>query len=124
MLSTPMAGERISYVIIKGSKGQKIYEKSEDPLWVMEHNLPVDFEHYVEHQLKAPLTRIFEPVFGQAAETLLFQGNHMRTIFQHKASALNTNSLGKYTVAKEICMSCRKVLNPAIDKQDAFCQDC
>jgi DNA polymerase delta subunit 1 len=64
MLNTPMAGERISYVMIKGSKGQKAYEKSEDPLWVMEHNLPVDFEHYVNHQLKAPLTRIFEPVFG------------------------------------------------------------
>ena len=41
--SAPTQGDRIAYVIIKAAKGSKGYEKSEDPLFVLENNLPVDF---------------------------------------------------------------------------------
>lgn len=41
--SAPSQGDRIAYVIIKAAKGSKGYEKSEDPLFVLENNLPVDF---------------------------------------------------------------------------------
>jgi DNA polymerase delta subunit 1 len=48
--------------MIKGTKGSKGYEKSEDPLYVLHNNLPIDYNFYLEHQIKLPLIRIFEPV--------------------------------------------------------------
>ena len=40
----------------------KIYEKAEDPIWALEHNLPVDFQHYLDHHLELPLGRLFGPM--------------------------------------------------------------
>jgi len=54
----------VAYVVVKGTKGSKAYEKSEDPVYVLEHNIPVDFTYYIENQIKLPLIRIFEPIFG------------------------------------------------------------
>jgi len=33
--SAPTVGDRVAYVMIKGLKGSKGYEKSEDPLYVL-----------------------------------------------------------------------------------------
>jgi DNA polymerase delta subunit 1 len=43
-------------------QGAKTYEKAEDPIYALEHNLPIDTAHYLEHHLAQPLMRIFEPV--------------------------------------------------------------
>ena len=59
--TAPQVGDRVSYVIVKGSKGQPQYERAEDPLYVLDRNLSIDTEHYLEG-LKGPLTRIFEGV--------------------------------------------------------------
>ena len=40
--SAPGLGDRVAYVIIKGAAGAKNYEKSEDPLYVLENNIPID----------------------------------------------------------------------------------
>jgi DNA polymerase delta subunit 1 len=56
--------------MIRGAKGAKGYEKSEDPLFVLENDLPIDYNHYMEHQLKQPLLRIFEPIFSNPEATL------------------------------------------------------
>lgn len=47
--SAPSQGDRVAFVMIKGAKGMKGYEKSEDPLYVLENNLPLDYNHYLEH---------------------------------------------------------------------------
>ncbi len=60
--SAPSMGDRVAYVMIRGAKGARGFEKSEDPLFVLENNLPLDYNHYLEHQLKQPLIRIFEPI--------------------------------------------------------------
>ena len=64
-------------------KGSKNYEKSEDPIYVLENNLPIDFNYYIENQMKLPLMRIFEPIFSNVkeAEKALFTGEHVRTIY-------------------------------------------
>jgi DNA polymerase delta subunit 1 len=69
--SAPALGDRVSYVIIKGTKNQAAYEKAEDPIYVLEHNLPIDTKYYLENQLSKPLLRIFEPVLGEKANSLL-----------------------------------------------------
>ena len=58
----PQVGDRIAYVIVKGPKNAKTFEKAEDPIFVLENNLPIDAQHYLEHHLEKPLMRIFEPI--------------------------------------------------------------
>lgn len=38
----PAIGDRIPYVMIKGTVGAKAWEKAEDPIYVLENNLPID----------------------------------------------------------------------------------
>jgi len=57
-------------VIIKGTKDARAYEKSEDPLYVLENNIPIDTKYYLDNQLSKPLMRIFEPILGEKAQSL------------------------------------------------------
>lgn len=50
--------------------GAAAYEKSEDPLYVLENNIPIDTKYYLDNQLSKPLLRIFEPVLGERAGSL------------------------------------------------------
>jgi hypothetical protein len=59
-------------------QGAPAYEKSEDPVWVLEHNLPIDTEYYLTNQLSNPLQRIFEPIIPNP-QTLI-SGDHTRTV--------------------------------------------
>ena len=76
--SAPALGDRVAYVIIKGIKGAAAYEKSEDPIYVLENNIPIDTKYYLDNQLANPLMRIFEPILGEKANSLcmstLFDG--------------------------------------------------
>lgn len=50
--------------------GAAAYEKSEDPLFVLEKNIPIDTKYYLENQLSKPLLRIFDPILGEKANEL------------------------------------------------------
>jgi DNA polymerase delta subunit 1 len=50
--------------------GAAAYEKSEDPIYVLDNNVPIDTKYYLENQLAKPLLRIFEPILGDKAESL------------------------------------------------------
>jgi DNA polymerase delta subunit 1 len=114
--SAPSVGDRVAFVMIKGARGAKGFEKSEDPLFVLENNLPLDYNHYLEHQLKLPLIRIFEPIL-QSPENVLFVGDHTRNIYVPKV----TNAgLGRFTVVKKACLSCKRV----VDRAQALCAAC
>jgi DNA polymerase delta subunit 1 len=41
--SAPTVGDRVAYVMVKGAKDSKNYEKSEDPLYVLQNNIPIDY---------------------------------------------------------------------------------
>jgi DNA polymerase delta subunit 1 len=69
--SAPTLGDRVAYVIIKGAGGAKNYEKSEDPIYVLENSVPIDTKYYLDNQLAKPLTRIFEPILGERKAQLL-----------------------------------------------------
>lgn len=46
------------------------YEKSEDPIYVLENNIPIDTRYYLDNQLSKPLERIFEPILGGKVSSL------------------------------------------------------
>jgi DNA polymerase delta subunit 1 len=69
--SAPQLGDRVPFVIVAGAKGQPTYEKAEDPVYVLDNNLPIDHKYYLENQISKPLIRIFEPILGDRAEFIL-----------------------------------------------------
>lgn len=61
--SEPQIGNRVPFVVIKTKKGlDRLFEKAEDPEWVKEKNIPLDYEYYFEHQLKKPVEDLLEPL--------------------------------------------------------------
>eukprot|EP00466_Bigelowiella_natans_P004557 jgi/Bigna1/55650/estExt_Genewise1Plus.C_660113 len=99
--SAPKLGDRVAYVITQGCKGAKNFEKAEDPIYVLEHNLSIDYSYYLDNQLKLPLTRIFEPVIGKVS--MLFQGEHTRKI---KLGRAMSGGMMKFAVKTEKCLNC------------------
>jgi len=119
--SAPALGDRVAYVIVKGIKGAAAYEKSEDPLYVLENSLPIDTRYYLENQLSKPLMRIFEPILGEKATSLL-SGDHTRTI---QIATPSVGGLMKFAVKTATCLGCKTPLKPTNSlKNGAVCNNC
>jgi len=116
--TAPGSGDRVPYVIISGNKGMKIYQKSEDPLYALENNLSIDAEHYIEHQLKQPLLRIFGPIMGDdvKANSQLFSGAHTRKVITPMQQG---GALSKFVKTSLKCLGCRVVI-----KSGSLCEHC
>ncbi|RDI76401.1 hypothetical protein Vi05172_g13608 [Venturia inaequalis] len=119
--SAPALGDRVAYVIVKGAGGSKNYEKSEDPIYVLEHNLPIDTKYYLDNQLAKPLGRIFEPILGEKKAAQLLTGEHTRTI---SVAAPTMGGLMKFAKKTMTCMGCKKPLVSAEEKEGAVCSNC
>ncbi|TRM65265.1 DNA polymerase family B-domain-containing protein [Schizophyllum amplum] len=120
--SAPALGDRVAYVIIKGIKGAAAYEKAEDPLYVLENNVPIDTQYYLENQLSKPLMRIFEPILGSKANSLL-SGDHTRTI---QIATPTVGGLMKFAVKTVTCLGCKTPLRAGVNSQPggAVCNNC
>lgn len=118
--SAPQQGDRVAYVMVKQAKGSKGFEKSEDPLYVLQHNIPIDFQFYMDQQIKKPLLRLFDPIYKDA-EKLLFTGDHTRNIYVPKVAG-NLTGLGKFAVAQRQCLGCKSKLDNS--EQDCVCKNC
>lgn len=69
--SAPAVGDRVSYVITQGLRKERksggrgwgaisISERAEDPLFVMNNDVPLDALWYIENQLMGPCIRLFQ----------------------------------------------------------------
>ena len=58
--SEPKQGDRVEFVIIQGPG--KMFEKAEDPAWVREKNLVIDYQYYFTNQFKKPVQDLLEPL--------------------------------------------------------------
>jgi len=117
--TAPRLGDRVSYLVLAGAAKAKVYEKAEDPVYALEHDLPIDAEYYLEHQLKQPLIRLFEQVSGSAqkAEQSLFGGGGQKVV----VAAASKGGMGKFMKPRPKCLACNT--NSAKDGE-AFCADC
>lgn len=118
--TAPKLGDRVPYVICSATKGTPAYMKAEDPIYVLENNVPIDFNYYLENQLSKPLLRIFEPILGDKAESILLRGDHTRT---RAVVTSRVGALAAFTKKKETCLGCKAVLAPAEEK-NALCSHC
>ena len=61
--SEPQQGDRVPFVIIHGHG--KMYEKAEDPAWVTEKGLKIDYTYYFTNQFKKPVADLLEPLIKE-----------------------------------------------------------
>lgn len=116
--SAPALGDRVAYVITKARNNTPAYERSEDPLYVLDNNIPVDTKYYLDNQLSKPLLRIFEPILGDKADSLL-SGAHTRTV---NIATPTIGGLMKFAVKTATCLGCKTPL-PKGDTS-AACKQC
>jgi DNA polymerase delta subunit 1 len=114
--TAPRVGDRVPYVIIKGAKGAKAYEKSEDPIWVLEKNIPIDTEYYLNNQLRNPLLQIFGPIISKPES--LFTGEHTRNI---SIPTPKSGGIMKFAKVQRTCLSCKTTLKGT---DGALCTQC
>ncbi|CAE6482066.1 unnamed protein product [Rhizoctonia solani] len=119
--SAPALGDRVAYVIVKAAKGAAAYEKSEDPLYVLENSIPIDTKYYLDNQLSKPLTRIFEPILGEKAAAALLSGSHTRTI---QIATPTIGGLMKFAVKTVTCLGCKTPLKANNSNMGAVCNNC
>lgn len=119
--SAPALGDRVAYVMVKGAAGSKGYEKSEDPIFVLENNLPIDTKYYLDNQLAKPLGRIFEPILGEKKAQSLLTGEHTRSI---SVAAPTMGGLMKFAQKTSTCLGCKKPLTSKEERDGAVGTEC
>ncbi|XXG87122.1 hypothetical protein AAC387_Pa11g1887 [Persea americana] len=115
--TAPNVGDRVPYVIIKAAKGAKAYERSEDPIYVLENNIPIDPQYYLENQISKPLLRIFEPILKNASKELL-HGSHTRAV---SISTPSNSGIMKFAKKQLTCIGCKALLSNA---DQTLCSHC
>ncbi|KAL5611613.1 hypothetical protein BROUX41_000803 [Berkeleyomyces rouxiae] len=119
--SAPGLGDRVAYVMVRGATGAKNFEKSEDPIYVLENNVPIDTKYYLDNQLSKPLGRIFEPILGETKARSLLNGDHTRAV---SVAAPTVGGLMKFAKKTQTCMGCKKPLVGKEESSGAVCIDC
>jgi len=69
--SEPQSGDRVPYLLVKTHDPRaKAYEKAEDPKYVEENNLPIDYPYYFLNKFLNPVCDLIEPLFENAKEEI------------------------------------------------------
>jgi DNA polymerase delta subunit 1 len=86
--SEPQNGDRVAFLITKVHG--LLCDKAEDPSWVTDNKIPLDYVYYFEHQLVKPVCDLLEPLVG---------ANPFQTIFK-SVDYLTTPSISSYFTPK------------------------
>ncbi|KAJ4751824.1 DNA polymerase [Rhynchospora pubera] len=115
--TAPNVGDRVPYVIINAAKGAKAYERSEDPIYVLENNIPIDPQYYLDNQISKPILRIFDPILPNARKELL-QGSHTRALSK---STPSNSGIMKFAKKQLSCLGCKAVISGS---NQTLCSHC
>lgn len=69
--SEPQSGDRVPYLLTKtDNPNAKAFEKSEDPKFVAEHGVPVDYHYYFMNKFLNPVCDLLEPLFDNTKQEI------------------------------------------------------
>ena len=76
----PGSGERVTFVIVRSLEHANglIAMRAEDPVYVKEHDLELDYLYYINNCLIKPVVAILELEYGSKTQQLLLEGNTER----------------------------------------------
>tara|TARA_B100000405_G_scaffold295120_2_gene248839 strand:- start:3911 stop:6643 length:2733 start_codon:yes stop_codon:yes gene_type:complete len=69
--SEPQSGDRVPYLLTcTGDHRAKAFEKSEDPKYVEEHKIPVDYHYYFVNKFLRPVCDLLDPLFENVRQDI------------------------------------------------------
>src|SRR5210317_543278 len=69
--SEPQSGDRVPYLLTKtGDPKAGAFEKSEDPKYVEENNIPIDYHYYFVNKFLNPVCDLLDPLFTNTKEEI------------------------------------------------------
>jgi DNA polymerase delta subunit 1 len=69
--SEPQSGDRVPYLLTKTQDPKaKAYEKAEDPKYVEEHGIPVDYHYYFLNKFLNPVCDLLDPLYENVKEEI------------------------------------------------------
>ena len=94
----PKPGDRIPFVYIDtGNPNDTSAQKTEDPSYVIEKNIPIDCLYYFDHQISSPLETILSIIIGpEKCHDLLYKNK-----WYLEAKKREKNALAEYKRKKE-----------------------
>ncbi|AET40361.1 DNA-directed DNA polymerase delta POL3 Ecym_5625 [Eremothecium cymbalariae DBVPG len=110
----PNVGDRVDYVIVGGN--DKLYNRAEDPLYVLEQNIQIDSKYYLTTQLQNPIISIIAPIIGER------QANAMFVVKAIKISTGNQKGgLMGFIKKVQMCKGCK---GPLKKGEGPLCGNC
>lgn len=101
----PNMGDRVPFVVIKGVNKARLFEQVEDPIYAIEHGLPLDYDYYINRQFNKPLTRVFKSILKDPRREL-FAGSHtMKKIIT--TPSMSAGGIMGFVQKTETCLGCR-----------------
>jgi DNA polymerase delta subunit 1 len=117
--NAPKLGDRVKYLMTTGHKKDKAFTLGDDPLYVIENDIPINYNWYLTNQLTKPLVRIFSPILGgdENTSSILFWGKHTEKV----KKSISSIGIARYVVKKSTCLGCHCVLDK---KEKIVCKNC
>jgi DNA polymerase delta subunit 1 len=69
--SEPQSGDRVPYLLTRTDNPKaKAFEKSEDPMYVEEHDIPLDYLYYFQNKFLNPVCDLLDPLFENTKQDI------------------------------------------------------
>ena len=103
--SEPQSGDRVPFLLTKTDDPKaKGFEKSEDPNYVEENNIPVDYHYYFVNKFLNPVCDLLEPLFGDPKQDIFGD-----IISQHKPKKKETGPALSGMKKDDLIVECKKL---------------
>ncbi len=103
--SEPQSGDRVPYILTKTDDPKaKAFEKSEDPKWVEENNIPIDYLYYFENKFLNPVCDLLDPLFENPKQEIFGE-----IIEQHKPKKKKTGPALSGMKKDQLIEECKKL---------------
>jgi len=103
--SEPQSGDRVPYLLTKTDDPKaKAFEKSEDPKYVEENDIPVDYLYYFENKFLNPVCDLLEPLFENPKQEIFGE-----ILEQHKPKKKKTGPALSGMKKEQLMEECRRL---------------
>ena len=102
--SEPQSGDRVPYLLVKTENPKaKAFEKSEDPKYVDDNNIPVDYHYYFENKFLNPVCDLLDPLYENTKQEIFGD-----IIIEHKPQKKKTGPALSTMKKEQLIEECRK----------------
>src|SRR5210317_426619 len=102
--SEPQSGDRVPYLLVNtGNPRAKAFEKSEDPKYVEENNIPVDYHYYFVNKFLNPVCDLLDPLYDNTKQEIFGE-----IIESHKPPPKQREPALSTRKKEELIEECRK----------------